>query len=151
MRRLLLTLTLLLAACAKNIPNTEIRDTPDTRAILDVIEKYRVATERRDAAVVLSLVSTSYFQRGMFDAADDLDYAQLQKALAADFQKLPSVRIELGVRQIEVDGDKAKVTLLYESRYRVTTPSGEVPRQRSDESQMAFRKENGAWKITSGL
>ncbi len=151
MRRLLVAL-FVLAACARNIPDTDIRDTADTRAVLDVIEKYRNATERRDAAAVLALVSTSYFDdAGTPDPGDDLDYVQLQKALIHDYQRLPAVRMELGVKQIEVDGDKAFAIFFYDSHFRVTTPRGEVPKQTSDQSRMTFRKEGGTWKITSGL
>ena len=42
-----------LAACAKNLPNTEIRDTPDTRAIVAVVDAYRKAFDTRNAAVAL--------------------------------------------------------------------------------------------------
>jgi ketosteroid isomerase-like protein len=152
MRRSFVALALTLAACAKNIPNTDIRDTSDTRAILDVIEKYRYAAERRDAAAVVALVSTSYFDdAGTPDPSDDLDYGQLQKALVQDYQRLPAVRLDLGVKQIEVDGDKAFAIFFYDTHFRVATPRGEVPKQNSDQSRMMFRKEGGAWKITSGL
>ncbi len=152
MRRPLVALALALAACARNIPNTEIRDTPDSRAILDVIEKYRTGLERRDAASVLALVSKSYFDdAGTPDPADDMDYAQLQKAIVGDYPRLPAVRMELGVKQIEVDGDKAAAFLFYDGHFRVATPRGEVPKQTSDQSRMTFRKEGGTWKITSGL
>ncbi len=152
MRRLLVTLALALAACAKNIPNTEIRDTPDTRAILEVIEKYRAGIERRDAGAVLALVSKAYFDdAGTPDPADDMDYSQLQKALTTDYSKLPAVRMEIGVKKIDVDGDKAAAYLFYDSHFRVATPRGEVPKQTSDQSRMTFRREAGAWRITSGL
>ncbi len=152
MRRLIVASALAMAACARNIPNTDIRDTSDTRAIVEVIEKYRNAAERRDSAAVLALVSTSYFDdAGTSDPSDDLDYKQLQKALAQDYQKLPAVRLEFGIKQIQVDGDKAFAIFFYESHFRVVTPRGEVPKQNSDQSRMAFRKEKEAWKITSGL
>ena len=151
MRRLLFA-AIMLAACTKNIPNTEIRDTPDTRAILDLIEKYRTAAERRDASAVMALVSMDYFDSaGTADPSDDLDYAGLAAALPADYLKMPSVRFELTVKQIDVDGDKASAVLFYDTHFKVITPRGEVARGDSDQSRMTFRKEKGAWKITSGL
>ena len=49
-KRLLISASLaLLAACgARRIPGTDIDDTDDTRAILQVMEKYRSAVEARD-------------------------------------------------------------------------------------------------------
>ena len=154
MRRLLVALVLLgaFAACRRTIPNTDILDSADTRAILAVIEQYRAAAERRDAAKVMGLVSKSYFDdAGTPDPADDLDYGQLAKAVAADYGRLPSTRLELSVKQIDVAGDRAVAYLFYEAHYRITTPKGEVPKQEQDVSRMVFAREGGAWKITSGL
>jgi hypothetical protein len=152
MHRLLIALALIATACAKNIPNTEIRDTPDARALLDVIEKYRVAVERRDAAAVLALVSPGYFDNaGTASPSDDLDYSGLQATLPGDYLKMPMIRIDLAVKQIEVDGDKASADFFYDTHFRVITPKGEIARQDSDQSRMTFHKEKGVWKITSGL
>ncbi len=141
-----------LLACAHNIPNTEIRDTPDTRAIVAVIDDYRQALERRDAGAVLKLVSPQYFDdQGTPDPADDMDYAQLAKALPTDLAKLPAVRVDIGVKQVEVNDGKGYADLFFDSHYRVATPRAEIPKSASDVNRMTFRKENGAWKITSGL
>lgn len=154
MRRLLVALALLaaFAGCRRTIPNTDILDTADTRAVLAVIEQYRRAAEQRDAAAVMGLVSRRYFDdAGTPDPADDLDYGQLVKAVAADYGRVPSTRLELSVKQIDVDGDRAVAYLYYEAHYRIATPRGEVPKQEQDVSRMIFAREGGAWKITSGL
>lgn len=153
-RRLLVALVLLGAAagCRRTIPDTDILDTKDNRAIMAVIEQYRLAAERHDAAAVMGLVSRSYFDdAGTPDPADDLDYGQLAKAVAADFARLPSTRLQLSVRQIEVTGDRAVAYLFYDAHYRIATPRGEVPKQEQDVSRMTFAREGGAWRITSGL
>jgi len=154
MRRLVLALALLgaLAGCRRTIPDTDILDTADTRAVLAVIEQYRQAAERRDAAAVMALVSKAYFDdAGTPDPADDLDYGQLAKAVAADYGRLPSTRLRLSVKQIEVRGDRALAYLFYEAHYRITTPRGEVPKQEQDVSRMTFAREGGVWRIISGL
>src|SRR5437867_6351722 len=92
--------SLALAACVHHLPNSDINDNPDTRAIVQVIDQYRTSAERRDAAAVLALVSPSYFDdAGTPDPADDMDYAELTKAIVADYQRVPAVRMEVGVRQ----------------------------------------------------
>jgi hypothetical protein len=142
-----------LTACAgHHIPGTEIRETPDTQAIYGVIEAYRAAAERREPDAILALVSTQYFDdAGTPDPADDLDYAQLQRVLPAQFQKVSAMRLGITVREIQVNGDHATANLFYDGHYRLTTQAGETAKAASDLSQMRFVRENGTWKIVSGL
>jgi len=140
------------AACTRRIPGTEIDDTRDNRAVVEVIDAYRRAFEARDAAAALALVSTAYFDdAGTADASDDLDRGQLARALPETLARLPSVRLELAVTRVEVDGDQAAAYLFHDSRYRVATPRGEIAKRDSDMARMTFRREGGAWKIASGL
>ena len=144
---------LALAACsAPRIPGTDITDTPDTRAILELVERYRQAAERRDAATVLGLASQKYFdESGTPDPADDVDYNQLLQKLPTDYARLTSVRLEISVRRVQVDGDKATADVFYDGRYRVVTKQGEVAKQASDVQRMTFVREGRAWKFLSGL
>ncbi len=142
------------AACAaRRIPNTDIRDTADNRAIYSVIEAYGQAMRNKDAAAVLALVAPDYFDdAGTPDPSDDLDRAKLERALPADFAKLQSVRLELQVRSIESQKDAATAEVYYDASYDIQTPGGEVvPRRESDVHRMRFRKIDGQWKIASGL
>lgn len=155
-RSSLLTATALaiaLAACgSKRIPGTEIRDTRDTREIVAVIDQYRSAAERRDATTVLSLVSPRYFDdAGTPDPADDQDFEQLQRRLPEDYAKLAAVRLGMGVKAIDVNGDVATADIFYDGHWRVATPTGEVAKQTNDVNRMKLVRENGAWKIASGL
>ncbi len=142
-----------LAACGpKRIPGTSIRDTPDTRALVALVDQYRAAAERRDAASVLALVSPKYFDdAGTPDPADDIDAAQLRQRLAEDYAKVAALRLDIGVKAVDVDGDKAQAIMFYEQHYRIATRSGEVAKVSSDEHRMTFAREAGGWKVTSGL
>ncbi len=140
------------ASCARTIPGTEIDDTRDNRAIMGVIDSYRKAFEARDAAAALALVSDDYFDdAGTADAADDLDRAQLAKALPETLARLPAVKLELTVTRIVVDGDKAAAYMFHDARYRVATPRGEIAKRDEDLARMTFKRVGDAWKITSGL
>lgn len=151
MRRPLLLL-FALAGCARNIPGTDIADTRDNRAIVAVIDDYRRAMERRDVAAALTLVSPSYFDdAGTGDPSDDLDAAQLARALLEIMQRVPALKLEIAVNRIEVDGDAASAFLFHDSRYRVATPRGEVAKRDSDLHRMTLRREGASWRITSGL
>src|SRR5574337_679603 len=135
-RRHAAVLLLAASACARKIPGTEIDDTRDNRAIVAVIDAYRRAFEARDAAAAMALVSADYFDdAGTADASDDLDRAQLGRALPDTLARLPSVKLELAVNRIEVDGDKATAYLFHDSHYRVATARGEVAKRDSDLSR----------------
>jgi ketosteroid isomerase-like protein len=147
----LATLTAL-GCSARRIPGTQIADTPETRAVLDVVQSYRQAMENRDAAAVLALVSPAYFDTaGTNDPTDDLDRGALEASLAKELARADGVKLEFTIRKIEVAGDRAEAELFYESYYRVQTPSGAVPRRDSDVHRMKLQKLDGAWKIAAGL
>ncbi|BDG08696.1 nuclear transport factor 2 family protein [Anaeromyxobacter paludicola] len=154
-RRPLASLLVLLAlgGCSpKRIPGTEIRDTADTREIVAVIDTYRKAVEAKDARAVMALVSPLYYDdAGTADPGDDMDYAQLERALPQDFDKLASVRLEIGVKQVTVEGDKATAEVFYDGKFRIVTPRGEVAKAEADVQRMRFHHEKSGWKFVSGL
>jgi hypothetical protein len=157
MRRAILAIAALsvLAGCTKKIPNTEIDDTPENRAIVAVVDAYRKAMDRRDAVGVLALVSRAYFDdAGTADPTDDVDYDRLAQQLPATLQKITAERLELGVTQIsmESDGTNATVRLFFDNYYRIVTPRAEIPKRDSDVHLMKMRREEGGvWRIASGL
>lgn len=153
MRLLVASLALLALACpAHRIPGTDIEDTPDTRAIVGAIDAYRAAAERRDAPAVLALVSEKYFDdAGTADPSDDIDYGQLAQKLAADYAKITALRLDIGVRRIDVKDDRAFAYVFYEEHFRIQTKTGEVSKTASDQQRMQLVREGGRWKFVSGL
>ena len=75
-RGLFIAVAVLAVACTpKKIPGTELDDTDDTRAILDVMEKYRLALEQRDAQSIINLAHESFKDDGgSANPDDDYDY-----------------------------------------------------------------------------
>ena len=142
-----------LAACARNIPNTEIRDTPDNRAIIAAVDAYRKAFDTRNTDAVMALVSPAYYDdSGTVDASDDVDYKALPGVLRDTFSRITQVRIEFGITDIIVNGDKGQADLFYDAKYRVTTPRHEIPKRDTDIQRILFQRDGaGGWKIISGL
>lgn len=145
--------TLALTACSPAlIPGTEVKNTRDNREVYGVIKAYAAALQKKDAAAVLALVSPAYFDNGGTPSPeDDLDRAGLERALAADLGKIDSLKLEIGVKKIEVDGEVARADLYYDNYFRVVTPGGVAPKRQSDLSRMVFRRVDKEWKIVSGL
>jgi hypothetical protein len=147
-----LALTAALACSPRRIPGTDVADTPDTRAVIAVIDTYRKAAEHRDPGAVLTLVSPKYFDdAGTPDPGDDTDYSQLQKRIVQDYARVTSLRLDIGVKQIDVEDDKASAIIFYDQHYRIETKAGEVAKQASDPHRMHFVREQGAWRFISGL
>jgi hypothetical protein len=146
-------LAFLAIACGpKRIPDTDIEDTPDTREILDVMRRYRHAAEARDAEGLLALASSRFFEdRGTPDPADDYDLDGLRQKLPRDFEKIKTVRMELAIRDVRVEGDKAQVDFFYTTHYLMALPTGETWGTDSDFNRIELLKEDGRWRVASGL
>lgn len=148
-----LAAALALSACSHSrIAGTNIEDSPTTRAILDLFGKYRQALEARDASGLLALAAPSYSDAG--DAAHGVgptDYASLQQKLQKDFASVTGLKLEATVKDLSVEGDKARLDYFQVLRYAVATQGGERWKSESDDARMKFVRVSGEWKIASGL
>jgi hypothetical protein len=150
-----LLLALAMSGCMPHkLAGTDIDDTSDTRAVLDVVNLYRAAVERRNAQAVIDLTDESFRDDGgSVNPDDDLDYKALYTVLPGRLLKLRDVKLDLTVRRIEFDDDskKARVTYSYQLTFKVPeyTPRTQTE---NDIKQMTLKRvgEN-AWKITSGI
>jgi hypothetical protein len=156
MRPLLLcALALTLTACPpKKIGGTDIDDTSDTRAILDLVSQYRQAVEARSAQQVIALVDESFRDDGGSPLPDDdLDYKTLFTALPARFQRLDDVRLDVTVRRVEFDETQtsARVTYSYTLTFRMPSLTARTQSE-TDMKQMRLKKvADKGWKIVSGI
>ncbi|MBK7861691.1 MAG: hypothetical protein IPJ65_24360 [Archangiaceae bacterium] len=133
---------------------TELDDTDDTRDILDVMEKYRTALEKRDAQQIIGLAHESFKDDGgSANPDDDYDYHDLYTKLPATLQRLGDVRLEFNVRKIELseDSGSARATYTYTASYLL--PGLQAKKQSDTEiKQMIFKKvDKHVWKIVSGV
>jgi len=142
-----------LAACSPSlIPGTDVKNTRENREVYGVIKAYAEALQKKDAAGVLKLVAPDYYDgAGTPGPDDDLDRAGLERVLATDLGRIDSLKLELGVKKIEVQGAEARADLYYDNYFRVVTPTGAVPKRESDLHRMVFKRIGADWLITSGL
>jgi len=148
-----LPVCLLAAACSQaTLPGTNIRDTRENRAVLDVFGKYKDALEARDPTAILALTTPDYSDPG--DPSRNiapLDRNGLQRKLQEDLAKVTGLRLEATVKDLEVKGAEARLDYFQVLRYAVATPSGEKWKSESDDARMRFVRVNGEWKISAGL
>lgn len=137
----------------KRIPGTDIEDTPESRAILEVMEKYRRAVEARDASGVLALVADSFKDDGGTPSPeDDLDYQGLTERLPQAMARLEDVRLEMTVRKVEIDksAGTARAVYTYTTSFRMPGLTTR-PQSESEIKEMFFKRVGEQWKITSGI
>jgi hypothetical protein len=145
---------LLTPACApKLIPGSQIEDTDETRAIIALIDSYRNAVEGRDADKLVKLVSSDFRDHGGTSTPeDDLDLNNLEPALRDRFARIDNVRLDVDIRNIEVQRkeDRAHAIFYYTLRFEMPRLADKV-QTASELKRMDFRRENGEWRIVSGI
>lgn len=157
MRTLLVPLAVLvlLSGCApRKIPGTDLDDTSETRAVLDLMKRYRTAVESRNPAAVLQLADESFRDDGgSSQPEDDLDYATLKAQLATRFARVADLRLDVVVRRIEFDDDvkRARVTYSYTMSFKLPEYSGKTQSDNDLKQMLLKRVGDQEWKITSGI
>jgi hypothetical protein len=142
-----------LAACTHNtIPGTTIPDEPRNRAVLQVLANYKQAMEARDPNALLSLAAPGYFDKGdPSRPGDPHDLEGLRRSIPRDFTGVRALKLDIDVRNLKIDGDRAHVDYFGVMRYAVAVPNGEKWFTESDDQRMKFVKIDGDWKISSGM
>jgi hypothetical protein len=137
-----------LGCAAHKIPGTEIEETADADAIIEVVGKYNTAIDAQDAAGILALVDPSFYDdAGTLTPEDDLDYATLQTKLPSMLAKFQDVRVKIVVKTLNITGDKASLVYNYVVTFRI----GQKVTTDSDIKRMDFKRVNGVWKIVKGV
>ncbi len=160
-------LFMFLISCATApIPGTDIPDTPENRAVLEVFFKYVEALKAKDADKIISLISEHYLDHnGSDDASDDVDYTAVTQFLRSkNYDDIKALNLVFIVKDMILsdDGQTAKILYYYEVRLKTDrrvppgetsslNPAGEKWLKESDVNQMVLRKEASGWKIVSGL
>ena len=134
-----------------HIPGTDIDDTKDNHAILDVMEKYRSALEARDAGGVIALLSADFRDGGGTTSPDDdLDLNIMRQKLPERLARLQDVKVNLDIRRIKIDGNTANAVFYFNANYKLPRYTSKVQMD-SDLKQMWFKRVDGTWKIVTGV
>jgi hypothetical protein len=152
-RPLLVCALLVFAACTpRNIPGTQIPDTEDSRAILNVMERFRAALEAKDAKALQGLVSKSFRDNsGTEDPEDDLTYENLPQALPALFARIEAPKVDMDIRQVEVTKNGVATVIYYWNATWRAPALLDKPQRDSELEQMVLQKEDGTWRIVTGF
>ncbi len=148
-----LALLAALAACTPStIPGTQISDTQDNRAVLDVLGKYQSAAQALDSDGLFALASQHYFDKSfMARGRSPVDYTHLQKMLSDKFGHLKALKLEITIKDVRVKGNDAEVDYFMVMHFSIAESAGEKWFSESDDERMVLAREDKAWKVMSGL
>lgn len=151
---LLLLLAVATGCAPRKIPGTDLDDTDDTRAVLDVLQKYRSAVEKKDTDTLVKLADETFRDDGgSANPDDDLDYASLGPKLTARLAKIANVKLDVTVRRIEFDDDSklARVTYSYQISFNIPDYTQRTQSENDIKQMILKRVGEQDWKITSGI
>ena len=143
------------AACAhqSTLPGTSIVDTSDNRAVIAVVEQYRMRLLEKNVEGMLVLASDRYFEdSGTPTAEDDYGYQGLKFILANAMARLKSLRYDIQYRSVKVDGSRAEVEVFLSGAFELIAESGDRYRRISDYHLFVLeRTGSDKWKFLSGM
>jgi hypothetical protein len=143
----LLGLLATLTACSPTlIPNTQIRDTEDNRAILDIVREYKNAFEAKDAKAIAALASPRYL-----DARDSVSKETLTQDLEKDFAKVKDIHLDINVRRIETEGNRAHVDYFFSEAFLLASTDQQWQRESDDKRMILERDDKIGWQVLSGF
>ena len=148
---LLVGLSALAGCTTGNIPNTDVADNSENREVLEFVERYRHAVERRRVGEILTLVSERFFDdNGTIQTEDDRDYDQLREELGR-FEELLDVRYEMRYRRVTFRSDRVLVDFTYTASFKLATPTGDRWETRLRDNRIELVRESGEFRIISGI
>jgi hypothetical protein len=157
--RTLVSGALLWGCSSLYIPNTDVTDTPENRAVVEFCERYRKALEKKDVVALLELASPKYYDdAGDVDASNDIDHAGLKQYLTSKFKgaafaDVTGLRHEIRYRRIsEGEGGLLTVDYTYSASYRFLKPDGNEKWENAvEENRLELEPDGESYKIVHGL
>jgi hypothetical protein len=150
-----------LVACGgaqNNLDRSKIADTPENRGVIDTLETYRLAVERKDGPALMLMASKDYWEDGGTpNGSDDYGFAGLQEVLTGRFQEAESIRYSLRYVRVRYDelpggGRRAYVDVLIDASYTIRDARNELVRKdKRDQNQIVLQWEDEQWKFLSGM
>ena len=153
---LVVAAALALGACGGSveyIPGTKVPQSQENQQLIDRLEDYRMAVERKDAAALVLMASKHYWDdAGTAEGTDDFGYQGLQQILTGRFQKVKAIRYSMRYMNVSRRGDRALVDVLIDASFTVTDARGlDLRRDLRDQNQFMLEWDGRNWLFLSGM
>lgn len=143
------------SGCSSNstyIRGTRVDDTTENRTIIGVVERYRLAVERKDAPALMKMAAKSYWEDGGTPTgSDDYGYDGLREVLVGRFQRADDIRYSMKYVKVRRQGQRAYVEVVIDASYTVTTSQGEQRMDQRDQNQLVLEWDGEHWMFVSGM
>jgi hypothetical protein len=138
--------------CSKTyIPNTDVEDTGENKAVIMFCERYRHAVEDKNVAELLKLASPGYFQ-GSVKNENIYDYNGLRQYLVDTFPRTTGIRYEIRYRRVTyTDTNHIFVDFTYAAAYRVPGVKGDEWHHKVADDRLDIVRDKDDYKIVSGM
>lgn len=145
-------LVFVLGCGPKLIPNTEIPDTEENRAIVAFCERYRHAVEDLNVGLLLSLASERYFDNsGTAAGEDDLDRDGLEQVLKDRFKAVDEIRYEMRYRDIYEKDSLVMVEYTYTTSFQYHVGEDKRWENKTADNRLELERVDGGFLIVSGM
>lgn len=147
-----ISLMVIMGCTPKFIPNTEIEDTEENRAVVMFCERYRHAVEDLNIGLLLSLASPRYFDNsGTVTGDDDMDKQGLEQVLKERFKSVEAIRYEIKYRDIYVKNDVVMVEYTYTTSFRYNVDGKARWENKTSDNRLELTPHNDSFLILSGM
>lgn len=132
---------------------SRILDTVESREVLDVLAKYRVAIVKKDFGTLNRLVSADYYDNASTTDTTRDDYGRegLSETFELMAQHAESIQYKLTVKGLEIDRGLAHVDYEYSYAYQYRVGDEVAWDSGTDVNRVQFKQVEGEWKIIAGL
>ena len=155
MKRLLIAVLPFLFACGpKYIPGTQIPDRPEYREILQLVERYKEALEKRDVKTLAAMVSRKYYENAgtTSTSRDDYGYEGLVKRVFPYLQdNVKAVQYRIHVQRIKINKNRAYAEFEYWAKVLIEVGGEKKWIFKNDFDRLDFVREDGVWRIIRGM
>lgn len=130
-----------------------IQDTSEAREVLEVLAEYRRALIQKDFGTLNRIISQDYYSNAgtTHTTADNYGRAQLDEIFEMIAQHAEQVRYRISVKELVVDGVRARVDFEYEYAYQFRVGDREEWDAGVDVMRMEFAREGDRWRIIGGM
>lgn len=131
----------------------KVRKSTDNRSVIDLMETYQASIENLDVGTLMDLVSRDYYENAgtTHTTEDDYGYEGVSRLFETLVDHVQEARVSVKVRDVRVYGDRADV--IFEYAYTMLYRVGETRRWQTerDVNRIQLQREDGQWRIVSGL
>ena len=133
--------------------DAEITDTPEHRAIIELVDNYRRALEDKDIGTLRRLISSDYYENAgtNHSTMDDYGYDGLNHVFDLYSENVRQLRLSVLVREIELQGDRANVYVDFVYNMLYVVEGQERWQVDRDLNRLELVREGTDWRVVAGL